>query len=250
MGRRIAVGLGVIACLCAFAAPAAADTATFGSNLQGSHNLSLLTSDGAMNLATTTGARLTAPATGVIGSWAVRSGDMNSVYKIAVLEPRPAGGWSVLSITSAPASVPDSNDAVRTYSASILVDAGDAIALENASPSLPIHQSGNPGDVMGRFTSPFVVGNTFPAPTTSTGREVLLQATESYCAVPDVRSQKLAAASQLLSTHDCTASVKKKKVKKKRKKNKVLAQSPAAGTTLPPGSAVELTVGKLKKPKK
>src|SRR5690349_4968451 len=115
MGRRIAVGLGVMACFCAFAAPVSADTATFGSNLQGSQNLSILAGAGAMNLATTTDARLDAPADGVINSWAVRSGDLNSLYSIAVLRPTSSGGWNVVSVTAAFAPVLDSSDVVHTY---------------------------------------------------------------------------------------------------------------------------------------
>jgi hypothetical protein len=248
MGRRIAAGLGVAACLGVFATPAAADTATFGSNLQGSHNLSIVTSNGAMNLATTTGARLDAPANGVIKSWAVRSGDLNSLYILAVLESRPGGNWYVPSAVSAPTAVSDSSDVVHTYAApSIPIQAGDFIGLDNANPSLPLHQSGNSGDVLGRFTGPFFTGATLGTPTSDPGREVLVQATETYCPNLNVRGQKLAAARQLLSSHDCTVSVQKKKVKKKRKKNKILAQAPAAGTAVAPGTPVLLTVGKLKK---
>jgi hypothetical protein len=252
MGRRIAALLGVVACLGASAASAAADTATFGSKLQGSHNLSIVTSNGAMNLATTTGARLDAPANGVIKSWAVRSGDLNSLYALAVLRPRSGGGWYVASTVAANSVVQDSGDVVHTYTASppIPIQAGDFIGLDNANPSLPLHQSGNSGDVLGRFTGPFFTGANLGDPTSDPGRELLVQATETYCPNPSVQGQKLAAARQLLSSHDCTVSVKKKKVKKKRKKSKVLAQAPAAGTAVAPDTPILLTVGKLKKPKK
>jgi PASTA domain-containing protein len=251
MGRGIAAGLGAIACLCASAAPAAADTATFGSNLQGTQNLSILASAGAMNLATTTGVRLDAPVDGVINSWAVRSGDLNSRYSIAVLRPTAGGGFNVVSVTISSNAVLNSSDVVRPYTApSIPIRAGDFIGLDNLNPSLPIHQSGNAGDVLGVFPGHFAQGAILATPPSSTGRELLVQATETYCAVPDVRGQKVAAAIQLLATHDCFYSVRKKKVKKKRKKNKVLAQSPAPGAAMDPTTPVGLTVGKLKKPKK
>ena len=65
--------LGVIAAV-AYVLPstAAADTATFGSTLQASHNVSVANQSG-VQLSTAAPTPLVAPAYGVITNWAVRS---------------------------------------------------------------------------------------------------------------------------------------------------------------------------------
>ena len=64
------------------------------------------------------------------------------------------------------------------------------------------------------------------------------------CRVPDVKGKKLAAAKQLLLEARCAAGAVTRKFSKKVRKQKVISQTPAAGTTGPAGTTVALKVSK------
>ena len=248
--------LGVIAAAaCVLPSTAVADTATFGSTLQASQNISILTQS-ALQLRAASPSPLTAPANGLITRFAVRSGDSGSQYVIALLRPAPGTGiGSGFTVTkfAGGTPVPDFSDSVRTYDldrySAMIVEKGDSIGLSNVTAgSLPFHQSGNSQDVYARYSGRFYPqGAIYAAPSESTGSELLLQATESFCAVPDLRREKVGTARQQLAAHDCQPQVIKEKVKKKRKKKRVLRQLDPPGTTAPPGQFIRIVVGKLRR---
>ena len=61
------------------------------------------------------------------------------------------------------------------------------------------------------------------------GHELLLQATVSFCNVPNVHKQKKVNAKTALTNADCGVKVKKKETQKKKFRGKVLKQKLAAG---------------------
>jgi hypothetical protein len=102
--------------------------------------------------------------------------------------------------------------------------------------------------------------------------ELLLQATIQFCRVPGVVGQAEAAAAAAIAAAECKGTITRQQLRlrairksfsKKKKKRiraanaallaqngKVLAQTPAADTTVAPGSAVALTVGQAVQPPK
>jgi hypothetical protein len=233
------------------AAPRAlADTATIGSDLTSSFTTSDLLAAGVQR-SSSGPLPLLAPGNGVVTSWAVRtgSGTTGRRYTLFILHPRAdgSGGYVVGPAAVAPSTVPDNVDTIRSYPAGGLpIGKGDAIAM---SPTQPVHSSSNPADVLGNYND-FGTGQTLgPPASNSSGSEMLLQATEVFCSVPDVRGMKRADAVASITAHDCTSTVRKKNTRKRKKKNRVLSQSLTPGTTGAPGTAVDLVVGKLKKPR-
>lgn len=247
--------LGVIAAAaCVLPSTAAADIATFGSTLQASHNVSI-TNQRAAQLSTAASSQLVAPADGLITNWAVRSSDAGAQYELAVIHHSTSGDPfpMVTAIDVAFPPVEDSTDSIRHYNAhsQVLVDQGDSIALATvAGPNaLPFHSSGSAGDVYETFGSGvFTPGAEYiGAPPQATGKELLLQATESFCAVPPLRGLKRAIAEQELADHACGSDFTTRKVRARRKRGRVLRQSLPPGTTSPPNTVVNLVVGKKRK---
>lgn len=235
---------------CVLPGTAAADTATFGSTLQASHNVSI-TNQRAVQLSNAASSQLVAPADGVITNWAVRSSDAGAQYELAVLHP-VAGNSSMVTAIDIAFPVPDATDSIRHYNSGsqVFVDIGDSIALATvAGPNaLPFHSSGSAGDVYGTYGSGvFTPGLNLLAPPQATGKELLLQATEHFCAVPSLRGLKLAIAQQELSDHACGSDFTTRKVRARRKRGRVLSQSLPPGTDSPPNTVVHLVVGKKRK---
>ncbi len=73
--------------------------------------------------------------------------------------------------------------------------------------------------------------------------------TTVQCIVPNLKGMKLPAATTALTTAHCALGTVKKKASKG-KPGKVIKQDPAAGTTLPSGSKVNVTLSKKKKKRK
>ena len=86
---------------------------------------------------------------------------------------------------------------------------------------------------------------------TSSDREAewqpIPQAGQGQCNVPNVVGLKKGKAIDAIVAANCTVGTLKKKFSKKVKKKKVIKQKPAAGTTLPAGSPVDLKISKGKK---
>jgi hypothetical protein len=64
------------------------------------------------------------------------------------------------------------------------------------------------------------------------------------CVVPNVRSRSLGSAKRRLKKANCALGTVKRKHSRRAKRGRVLSQRPAAGTKLPGGAKVSLTVGK------
>ena len=104
---------------------------------------------------------ISAPAGGTITSWSVRSGDLNAKYELRVLHP--VGNEFTAAGTSAPQTVPDSEDKVRgPYSVSLSVTAGDRIALYVVKGlGAPINNTLSPlADELNYLQDPFSDGST------------------------------------------------------------------------------------------
>src|SRR5689334_17113165 len=101
--------------LAMFALPgtARADSATIGSTLTASHNVSILAAS-ATQLATTAPDQLVIPANGLLTSWAVRSGDSGASYELNELHPLSGPGlqqgFTVTAFVGSNGPVPDFSD--------------------------------------------------------------------------------------------------------------------------------------------
>jgi hypothetical protein len=254
MSRRAKAVLVALAGLLVLPAAAAADTVKIGSALAKPAFAELGATVGVQQAQSGgPGAlSLTSPTDGTIVAWAVRSVEPGAVYKLRVLRPAGALGYLGAGTNTAPTPIPNNTDTIYNYPASLPIKAGDAIGVSSGS-ELPSSSDNVPADVIGYSNTLFADGATSGPVNTTPGHELLLQATVKFCKVPDLSGQKAAAAQQLLAAGDCAAGpIAKKKLKrtkknKKRKKGKILSQTLTAGTTTAPGTAVGLTVGKLKK---
>jgi hypothetical protein len=182
------------------------------------------------------------PANGTVTSWSVRSGDTGALYTLRILRQGGPTSFTSVGQSLATGPVPTSDDAIRTYPASLPISFGDFIGVEvDALHNLPDHFTGDSGDVIG-FAPTFADG-TSATFTDVTQHELLVQATVKYCLVPNVHKQKKVNAKQALTAADCGVKVKKKVTHKKKFRGKVLKQKKAAGSTFPPGTVVPIVIG-------
>ncbi|MDX6616491.1 MAG: hypothetical protein QOD60_1582 [Solirubrobacterales bacterium] len=260
--RRLRGVIGVALLAACFAPPSAsAETVTIGSPLTNNWTIDYACGSGCMMLQHAAGAGAplpqASPVNGVINAWAVRSNLIGSVFSLRVL--RPAGGltFGVTGSSSALTATSAAGDAVTRYPASHLpIRQGDQVALSNAEGggAIPIHLQPASGFTVAFGSTggpPDGATETFTDNGTGNDRELLFQATISFCRIPDVLGRKVADAQRLIATAGCTATTKTRKLKKtrrnKKKKGTVLAQSLAGGASAAPGTAVELTVAAVKK---
>jgi hypothetical protein len=183
------------------------------------------------------------PANGLVTSWSVRSGDTGAIYLLRVL--RQASPTNFLGVATSPVAiaVTSSADTVHTSSTSLPISNGDSIGLQiNPGHDIPDHFTGNNADVDAYAFPPFVDG-TQGSFTGIEGHELLLQATVSFCNVPNVHKLKKVNAKQALANADCGVKVKKKETHKKKFRGKVLKQKKAPGTTGAPGLVVAIVIG-------
>jgi hypothetical protein len=193
---------------------------------------------------------LTSPVGGRVTSWSVRSTDDGALYALRVLKPLGAFDYMGKGTAFAPSTVPAGPDAILTFPTSLPIDAGDAIGLQlgPGATGMPTQATMTaPGDTMTWAASApdeaktMFTGNSSPY-------QVLVQASVTYCFVPDLLRQRTQQALQLLASHDCVAKVVKRPKRKRKKRGKVLRQLTPAGTTDQPGAEVTIIVGK--KPKR
>lgn len=227
-------------------AGAGADSVKIGSTLQSTQNSGFL-AYAAVQLASATPRQLVSPSNGVITEWGIRVG-FPETYSLLVMHPKSdgSGGFDVTAGAAAPSPADGTPDKTYLYSVpSIPIAKGDSIGLLAPGNDLPLHNTGNPADIAGGYSSiPPTIGGSIGPPTQNPGRELLLQATVKFCKAPDVAGKTVAVAKQLITAADCTPVVKKKKTKKKKKRGKVIRQTTAAGTTGVPGTTVGIVVGK------
>jgi hypothetical protein len=249
--KRLGITAGLAtAALFSCLATASANTAQFGSDLSDSSNanlcLNLCTAVQQAQVGGSSPLPLTSPANGIITEWAIRSTD-NVTYAFRILRPTGvntyAGAGTALGVD--PETTPN---AVLRYPVSIPVQKGDAIGIGPASGDI---DSGVPAHDTAAITANVWATNTSGQPTdgdTATftpqsGHELLLQATVTFCGVPDVHKLKKVAAKRALAAADCGVRVKKKVTQKRKFRGKVLKQKKTPGTTASPGTVVGIVIG-------
>jgi hypothetical protein len=244
-----AMALGLTGLLCA-SGVATANTATIGSALsQPSDSNSCFALCTVVQQSQATGSSpfpLVSPANGIVTEWAIRSTD-NVTYAFRIL--RPAGTNAYTGAGTALGMDPGSADQILRYAVSMPIRQGDAIGIGPLAGDI---DAGVPAVDTPSFTSNVWARNSTGQPadgTTATftpepGRELLLQATVRFCAVPNVHRLKKVTAKQALVAADCAVRVKKKETNKRKFRGKVLKQKKPVGTTAPPGTVVPIVIGR------
>jgi len=196
--KRFVHVLSLSALALAFAVPAAAsaDTIKIGSSLTDPWTADALTGGTGTGVQISQGTptsplSLTAPADGTITSWSVKAGTMNILYALRVLHPNGGDSFTPTATATAPSVIPATSPdgVVYTYPASVPVQKGDQIGVDENTGGLPTYQS------MATLTANDVTGyagtavNGTPTSFLTVGGdhyELLLQAEMKVCKVPDV----------------------------------------------------------------
>jgi hypothetical protein len=179
------------------------------------------------------GAALVAPFDGQIRSWKVIN--ESGGWTLQVLHPSGGGFVSTVS-TRGEALGPG----IVTFTARLPINAGDSIGLASDSASSTLGNSdATPGAAFEAYIPPLTDNSAPRSSSTSGTRELGFNATVvSNCVVPKVKGKTVKKATKKLRAAGCT----KGKVKKKGGK-RVTKQKPVAGTEVPPGTPVKLTLG-------
>jgi hypothetical protein len=179
------------------------------------------------------GAALVAPFDGQIRSWQVINA--SGGWTLQVLHPS-GGGYVSTGSTHSGTLGPG----IVTFTARLPISSGDRIGLASDSASSTLGNSGvTPGAAFAAYVPP-LTDNTAPR-SSSTGdtRELGFNATiVSNCIVPKVKGKTVKKATNKLRVAGC-----KGKVQKKGGKRRVTKQKPHAGTEVPAGTPVNLTLG-------
>jgi PASTA domain len=252
MNRRLtAVALAAGLALAAASLPAAAsaDTAKIGSTLGHAEQPELCSVPCVAVQRTQSGGAssslpVVSPANGVVTQWAVRTSEPGATYNLRIL--RPASNTTYKGAGTSPTvTVPGgTTDSVLINTVSLPIKQGDAIgvAIGGLATGLPSWPDNVQTDVVG-YVPTVADGATSNTFTDIPGHELLVQATVSFCKVPDVHKQKKVNAKTALTNADCGVKVKKKETHKKKFRGKVLKQKIAAGTTAAPGTIVAIVIG-------
>jgi PASTA domain-containing protein len=214
---------------------AQAETITLGSSLTKSMSPSTLATSATLQQTNLPGATLVSPFDGQITSWRI-TGATGGPWILQVLHP--AGGGLYSSTGSSPGTI--TGTGLLTFTASLPVKAGDSIGIQGKGGDSIGTSSTTSGALFDRWSPPLSDGGAPRAPTvTGATFELGFNTTVvSNCIVPKVKGKSLKKAKSKLIAAGCV----KGKVKKKGGK-RVTKQSPAAGTEVPPGTAVKLTLG-------
>jgi hypothetical protein len=292
---RVAVGIALAAPVLGIAAsPASAETVVMGSplvsNYDGGISASALSAQLSFDPATSTNPVIS-PANGLITGWKVKSADDGAVYTLKVLRPNGAvsivppntSNFTAVASVQAPTAVPNGTFAatptgvVFDYPASLPISKGDYIGLLGVGGpgAHGLAQAMANGLPLSTFANNFAGQPADGAAAdliADSQHELLLQATISYCLIPNVLGLEDADAGRAIARAGCNTKFSKqqlqlRKIKKrfseKKKKRirasnaalraqdgKVLSQSVPADTTIPPGTAVDCTVGQVVEPPK
>jgi hypothetical protein len=178
------------------------------------------------------GAALVAPFDGQIRSWKVIN--ESGGWTLQVLHPS-GGGFVSTASTQGEALGPG----IVTFTARLPIKAGDSIGLASDFASSILGTSASTPGAAVDFYVPPLTDNTVPrAASTSRSRELGFNATVvSNCIVPKVKGKTVKKATNKLRAAGCTRKVKKKDGER------VTKQKPVAGTEVPPGTPVKLTLG-------
>src|SRR4051794_7933846 len=194
MNRRlmsIVFGACLTVAAATFSAVASADTVKIGSTLghAANPNGELCTNCVGVQRAQVGGNSpqpLISPANGLVTQWAVRTSDPGAIYNLRIL--RPATNTSYTGAGTGPAvAVPaGTTDSVLINTISVPIKQGDAIGVSvNAGHELPSWPDNVSADVVG-YLPPLVDGTSSGNTTDNSGHELLIQATVSFCNVPNV----------------------------------------------------------------
>jgi PASTA domain-containing protein len=186
---------------------------------------------------------LVSPANGLLTQWAVRTSDPGAIYNLRILRPATNTAYTGAGIGPAITVPPLTTDSVLINTISVPVKQGDAIGVSvNASHGLPSWPDNVATDVVG-YVPAFADGTSSGNTTDIPGHELLIQATVSYCNVPNLHRLKKVLARTALTNADCGIKVKKKETHKTKFRGKVLKQKLPPGTTAAPGTVVAIVVG-------
>jgi PASTA domain len=232
--RLRVAAVGVAGALSLFGASAAqASTVTLGSPLTNALPSRPIAISATVQQTALPGATLVAPFNGQIRSWKVINA--SGGWTLQVLHPS-GGGFVSTGSTHGETLVPG----IVTFTARLPIKAGDSIGLASDSASSTLGNSdATPGAAVDLYVPP-LTDNTAPrTASTSRSRELGFNATVvSNCVVPKVKGKTVKKATNKLLAAGCT----KGKVKKKGGR-RVTKQKPPAGTEVPPGTPVKLTLG-------
>ena len=196
-------------------------------------------------------ARWTSPVNGLITSWSMRVDDSansdqtgaDARFQLRVIRVDSDTAYFVAKRSAGSLTPRFFSPGIYTMPAAVPIAPGEQITLggvpnaempiflaATSAPSVRITSSDNPGDGQ--------VGVAFN--TTNFGL-LGINATVTYCRVPDVKGKKLKKAKKLVRAADCDPAPKRKGEAKKRKKRKrIRRQDPAPGSTALPGTDVKL----------
>jgi len=232
---KLKVAAGGVAVALSFlgASIAQAATVTLGSPLTNALPSRTIAISATVRQTALPGATLVAPFDGQIRSWKVINA--SGGWTLQVLHPSGGGFVSTASThggTLAPGIV--------TFPSSLPIQAGDSIGVASDSPSSTLGtRDATPGAAFDAYIPPLTDNSTPRRSRLSGTRELGFNATVvSNCVVPKVKGRTLGKAKNMLRTAGCTGG----KVKRKGGKT-VTKQKPSAGTEVPPGTPVRLTLG-------
>jgi len=226
-----AVGVaGVLSLLGASTAQAA--TITLGRPLTNALSSTTITFSAPVRQTRLPGATLVAPFNGQIRSWKVINA--SGGWTLQVLHPS-GGGFVSTASTHGETLGPG----IVTFTARVAIRAGDSIGLASDSASSALGNSdATPGAALDAYIPPLTDNAAPRTSSTSDTLELGFNATVvSNCIVPKVKGKTVKKATKKLRAAGCKGKVQKKGGKR------VTKQKPPAGTEVPPGTPVNLTLG-------
>jgi hypothetical protein len=222
---------GAVSLFGASAAPAA--TVTLGSPLTNALPSGPIAVSATVRQTALPGATLVAPFDGQIRSWNVIDASAGG-WTLQVL--RPSGGGFVSKGSTHSGTL---GPGIVTFTARLPIRTGDSIGLASDSASSTLGSSGaTPGAAFEAYIPP-LTDNAAPRSSSSVGaRELGFNATiASNCIVPSLKGKTVRPAKRRLRAAGCRVKVRK------RGGERVTKQKPRAGTEVPPGTPVKLTLG-------
>ena len=192
------------------------------------------------------GADATSPVNGVVTSWSVRTGSLQSgsTYRLRIIRVAAGSASDFTVLRSSGFGPPIPAPGTYTQTTGLPISAGDRIALGATAGSVfPSFVGSGPSDrvrITNAGTDP-PDGSSGSGPMIGTPDILGANATVEFCRVPDVVGKKIRNATALVAGADCAPRPKRKKKRAKPKKRKrVVRQSPAPGLTAAPGTEVTL----------
>jgi hypothetical protein len=225
--------VGVAGSVSLFGASAAhAATVTLGSPLTNALPSSSIAISATVRQTVLPGAALVAPFDGQIRGWQVINA--SGGWTLQVLHP--SGGGFVSTASTHGETV---EPGIVTFTARLPIREGDSIGLASDSASSTIGNSGaTPGAAIDLYVPPLTDNAAPRSASTSRSRELGFNATIlSNCIVPKVKGKTVKKATNKLRAAGCKGKVQKKGGKR------VTKQKPHAGTEVPAGTPVNLTLG-------